>query len=78
VVGADMVNFTEVLNQLSTNNAIIQLPDQTDVDKQLAEIIAKLLSNDPLRKQLGEQAFTVMQANQGASDKTRAVISQLL
>jgi len=78
VVGADMINFTEVLNQLSTNNAIIQLTDQHDVDKQLAEIVTKLLNNDPLRKQLGEQAFTVMQANQGASDKTLAVIRQLL
>ena len=78
VVGADMVNFTEVLNQLSANNAIVQLTDQNNVDKQLAVLITKLLSDDQLRKQLGENAFTVMQANQGASDKTLAVISQLL
>lgn len=83
IVGADMGNFIDVLTQLSQANAVIQLNplDQKTpslISEQLAEKIIALLGDEQQQKTLGENAYQVMLANQGASDRSIAKLCELL
>jgi 3-deoxy-D-manno-octulosonic-acid transferase len=81
VVGDDMSNFTDVLQQLKQLQGIVQLPvNQTSAEKssQLAKIIINLLQDTPKAELLGQQAHQVVINNQGASDHTLSQIQELM
>lgn len=81
VVGDDMSNFTDVLQQLKQLQGIVQLPvNQTSAEKssQLAKMIINLLQNTPKAELLGQQAHQVVINNQGASDHTLSQIQELM
>lgn len=79
IVGSDMNNFTEVLQQLQKNKGIIQLPlIKNDNPQQLIEAVLYLLSNEEAAKKLGSQAHKVVLNNQGASMQTLTQVQELL
>jgi 3-deoxy-D-manno-octulosonic-acid transferase len=81
VVGDDMSNFTDILQQLKQLQGIVQLPvNQTRAEKssQLAKMIINLLQDTPKAELLGQQAHQVVINNQGASDHTLSQIQELM
>lgn len=81
VVGSDMSNFTEVLNQLKQLQGIVQLPASSatiEHSSQLAEMIINLLQDKPKALLLGKQAHQVVINNQGASELTLSYIQELM
>ncbi len=90
VVGSDMKNFTEVLAQLQQENAIVQLDvikrestnkkDKTSQQQaeQLSQAVLSLLQTPQQQRLLGDNAYKVVLANQGASLKTLAEVEKLL
>jgi len=81
VVGSDMSNFTEVLQQLKQLQGIVQLPtNQTSTGQslQLAKAIIKLLQDKPQAELLGQQAHQVVINSQGASARTLSHVQELL
>jgi 3-deoxy-D-manno-octulosonic-acid transferase len=81
VVGSDMSNFTDVLQQFKQLKGIVQLPEnQTSIEQssQLADIIIKLLQDVPKATLLGEQAHQVVMNNQGASTRTLLQVQELM
>lgn len=77
IVGADMSNFSEVLQQLLQENALIQLT-QDEPEKQLVNAISSLLKQPEQQISLGEQAHNAVLTNQGASEKTLSQVQLLL
>ncbi len=77
IVGANMSNFSEILQQLLQKNALIQLT-QDEPDKQLVNAVSSLLKQPEQQINLGEQAHKVVLANQGASKKTLTQVQLLL
>ncbi len=77
IVGHNMSNFNEIMQQLRQEHAIVELPKDSP-DKHLAEQVSHLLQEPAQQKVLGEQALKVVMQNQGASDTTLAVVKQLL
>jgi len=81
IVGADMKNFTEVMQQLTTASGVIQLNNGTDLvtlTKALTKVVAELLINKNKRTTLGENSYQVVLQNQGASDRTLVHLERLL
>jgi 3-deoxy-D-manno-octulosonic-acid transferase len=77
IVGSDMSNFTEVMQQLLRANGVIQLTSQTG-SSDLAEVVTDLLNNSEKRTLLGDSAYEVVMQNQGASDRTLAHLHRLV
>jgi 3-deoxy-D-manno-octulosonic-acid transferase len=81
IVGNDMSNFTEILQQLKQKEGIIQLSSSRpqDSEQQLASAVINLLENSEATNVLGAQAHQVVLDNQGASarslDQVKALIS---
>lgn len=79
IVGHDMHNFTEILNQLKQNNGAIQLPDSGDsIDITLAQTVINVLEDKDTAYELGSQAHNVVLSNQGATNLTLAQVHDLL
>ncbi|MGL1957677.1 MAG: lipid IV(A) 3-deoxy-D-manno-octulosonic acid transferase [Colwellia sp.] len=88
IVGSDMGNFTEILAQLQQKSAIIQLPavstqlnsiqKSTRQAQQLAQSVIHLLQQETLQTTLGYNAYQVVLANQGASERTLTQVKALL
>jgi len=81
VVGSDMKNFTEVLAQLQQENAIMQLDvneQQNEKAEQLSQAVLSLLQQPAQQAVLGENAYKVVLANQGASLTTLVEVEKLL
>ena len=85
IVGHNMSNFNEIMQQLRQADAIIELVNDSDVNsttqstsQQLADAVSKLLQQPARQKSLGDKAFNVVLANQGASDKTLAQVQEFL
>ena len=82
IVGANMSNFLEIMQQLQKNKAIVQLATPTvDGDEQsqaLAIAVITLLKNQQQVCDLGEKAHQVVMANQGASTRTLAEVKVLM
>ncbi len=74
IVGNDMSNFTEIMQQLLANNGVIQIADAN----LLSETVASLYNNTQQLNSVGENAYAVVLQNQGASDKTLAHLAALL
>jgi len=78
VVGPDMRNFAEVMQQLEQQQAIIQLEQSNEMDAELADTIGNLLTQAELQQQLGENAFAVVQTNQGASQRSAETLQSII
>jgi len=81
VVGSDMSNFTDVLQQLKQLEGIVQLPvNQTSKEQssQLAKAVINLLDDTPAAELLGKQAHQVVMNNQGASARTLSQVQELM
>lgn len=90
IVGPNMSNFKAVLAQLLSANGVIQLAEQANIEQALYKAVSQLLykanksinnkaineANDG--KTMGENAYHVVQSNQGASHKTLIEINALL
>jgi 3-deoxy-D-manno-octulosonic-acid transferase len=77
IVGSNMSNFSEVLEQLLQENALMQLSEDKP-EQQLANAVKTLLNNPEQQLTLGKQAHKVVLANQGASQKTLSHVQALL
>jgi 3-deoxy-D-manno-octulosonic-acid transferase len=64
--GPNMQNFAVVARTLVSNQAAIQVQTASELE----EAIAKLLSDEKLRAELGAKALQVVQQNLGATDRT--------
>ncbi len=81
IVGHNMSNFNEIMQQLRQENAIIELTNNTPANEsstQLVNEISALLQQPTRQKTLGENGLKVVLQNQGASEKTLAQVIDLL
>jgi len=81
IVGQNMSNFNEIMQQLRQEKAITELKENSAEEpsaSQLATQVRKLLQHPEQQKILGNNALKVVLANQGASDKTLAHVKKLL
>ena len=72
--GPFMHDFRAIAELLVQDNGAVQLAQITD----LTSTLLKLLKNDGRRAELGINAHTVLTANQGATDRTMAMITSFL
>jgi 3-deoxy-D-manno-octulosonic-acid transferase len=83
VVGPNMSNFVEVLQQLTAEQGIVQLLEKNEAentniaDDLLKEITAILLS-EKTQQALGENAYRVVMQNQGASARSLKQLLKLI
>ena len=77
IVGHNMSNFNEIMQQLRQENAIIEL-SENEPSKQLVDQISLLLQQPAQQNLLGKNALNVVLKNQGASDKTLAYVTEIL
>ena len=74
MTGPHLFNFAEASRLLQDNQAMLVCSDA----EQLAEQIARLFQESDTRKQMGQAARQVAEANRGALDRLLAVIAQML
>ena len=80
VVGHNMNNFNEIMQQLRQENAIVELNNYSEKSSatQLATEVTKLLQQPDQQKNIGNNAQKVVLANQGASDTTIKQVQKVL
>jgi 3-deoxy-D-manno-octulosonic-acid transferase len=80
IVGSDMSNFTDILQQLQHEQGVVQLTstNQDDHVQQLAQAVMDLLENNETASLLGSHAHQVVQSNQGASALSLAQVKELM
>jgi len=83
IVGHNMNNFTEIMQQMQKNNAIVQLStpaasDDNEQSQTLTTAVITLLRNQQQVDLLGEKAQQVVMENQGASTRTLAEVKVLI
>ena len=80
VTGAHTHNFHAIVDLLNEANAIVQLPPVEDAaaTRELAAAFANLLSNPEERVGLATRAKQLIVTNQGAAERTIALIAPLL
>ncbi|MBI2835538.1 MAG: 3-deoxy-D-manno-octulosonic acid transferase [Acidobacteria bacterium] len=74
VFGPHMQNFAEIVDAFLTNGAACQVQS----DRELEEVLLKLLRDPVQQARLGAAARALVEANRGAKGKSLAVIGQLL
>ena len=72
VTGFYTMNFAEIVKEFLARNALIRLPElnENEAAPQLAAAFFALLQNAERRKELGENAFAIIEKNRGATEKT--------
>lgn len=80
IVGNNMSNFTEILQQLQQAQGIVQLSSTNPDDnaQQLAQAVISLLENKETASLLGAHAHQVVLNNQGASTRSLAQVQKLM
>lgn len=78
IVGPDMNNFNEVMQQLKKQQAIVQLTALDNLSGQLSAEIINLLNQPSLSKCYGDKAHQVVLANQGASQRSIDKLLELI
>lgn len=82
IVGPDMANFNEIFTQLNQANALLQLPsddeNKKEIELRLADAVIHLLQQPEEAQNLGDNAYAVILANQGASKLSLQVLQRLL
>lgn len=78
ITGPYTRNFAWITNAMLSEEALIQLPESADFAAELSSIINQLLSDKQRRHEIGARAKSVCHRNQGATEKTIEMISQLI
>lgn len=81
ICGAHMFNFAEATRVLLERGGLLQLADQTEDAKAVDELflaVSDLLEEDDDRRELGENAATVIKENRGAATRIFAHIRRLV
>ncbi|MDX6574302.1 MAG: 3-deoxy-D-manno-octulosonic-acid transferase [Blastocatellia bacterium] len=80
ITGAHTHNFAAVTKALLAEDAIVQLPkvSASDAPAELARALNRLLSDDSLRRDIGQRALVVCNRNRGATERTLQVLASLL
>lgn len=80
ITGPHTFNFADVMRVFLENNAVIQLPEQTDdaIPDDLFMHISDLLEEPEERERLARNARAVMETNRGATEKSVLELSHLL
>lgn len=78
IVGPNMSNFKEILLQLISAQAIVQIAENNAIPQTLATQVLRLLSDSTAAQLLGKNAYQVVQANQGATQRSLAALRQLI
>jgi 3-deoxy-D-manno-octulosonic-acid transferase len=80
ITGPHTHNFAAVTKAMLDENAIVQLPNvpAPEASAQLAIALDRLLTNDSLRHDIGQNALLVCERNRGATERTLHVIEKLL
>ncbi len=74
VFGSHMENFEDMADAFVKGSAAIQVKDE----KELGEVLERLLENPSERKSLGEKAIKILLSQRGALDKNFKLIQSLL
>ncbi|TYK64341.1 lipid IV(A) 3-deoxy-D-manno-octulosonic acid transferase [Colwellia echini] len=77
IVGHNMSNFNEIMQQLREEDGIIELSINEPAN-QLVEQVSNLLQQPTQQQLLGEKALKVVLANQGASERSLNEVKKLL
>jgi len=83
VVGPNMSNFVEVMQQLAEQQGIVQLTQNTDensdsINDDLAQAVKAILSSKDTQQTLGGNAYHVVMQNQGASKRSLKQLIKLI
>lgn len=78
IVGPNMSNFTEILTQLKAKQGIVQIDENENMPQALASEVLRLFASQNSAQVLGENAYKVVQANQGATALSLAALQSLL
>lgn len=81
VTGPFTHNFDGVVNEFLANKALIQLPKSPQdfqIGERLYEVFTRLLENEHLRNEMGQNAARTMNSNRGATVKTVDFLKPLL
>jgi 3-deoxy-D-manno-octulosonic-acid transferase len=80
VTGAHTHNFAAITKAMLDQAAIVQLPGVSAAAAvaELADAISRLLSNESLRRDMGQRALMVCERNRGATELTLQMIARLL
>ena len=66
IVGPNMSNFSDIMQQMLSAEAVIQLPENENNICSLTDSVTKLLVDNDETKKLGDNAQRVVMMNQGA------------
>jgi 3-deoxy-D-manno-octulosonic-acid transferase len=79
VTGAHTHNFHAIVDLLNAADAIVQLPPSEDAEAiaNLTETFQRLLAEAEWRSGLGARAKQIIDANQGAAERTMKLIAPL-
>lgn len=78
IAGPNMSNFKEILLQLISAQAIVQIAENDTMPQTLATEVLRLLSDNTAAQLLGKNAYQVVQANQGATQRSLTALQNLL
>lgn len=78
ITGPHTQNFAAITKAMLAEDALIQLPETSDSASELGSVFNQLLSDERRRREIGERAKSVCRRNQGATERTIEIISQLL
>ena len=78
IAGPNMSNFKEILAQLISAQAIVQITENKTMPQTLATEVLRLLSDNTAAQLLGKNAYQVVQANQGATQRSLTALQNLL
>ena len=78
ITGPNMSNFKEILTQLISAKGIMQISENIDMPQVLAAEVLRLLSDKNAAKDLGRNAYQVIQANQGATAHSLVALQELI
>jgi 3-deoxy-D-manno-octulosonic-acid transferase len=74
IVGPNMQNFRSIMDLFLNANAIIQIQNA----RELHDEVRELLTNPQKLEKIGSAAISVVRKNQGATERTKAIISKIL
>lgn len=75
IVGPNMSNFKDITQRLDQANAWLMINSDAN---ELADAVAHLLANTEYAQKLGQNAFSVLKQNQGATQTTMATLDGML